>query len=266
MLTAVKNYFRFFKESMKCNLKSVIEYKKSFLIQCLFMFLNNAFFLVFWFVIINAAGEDAGITMNDILYVWSLPVIAYGVAFFFFGGIRELGRHILEGSLDVYLTQPKNVILNVMMSGMDFGAAGDLLYGFVIGLFATEFNLGKFALLLLFGALGAVFYICAEAIVRILTIFIGNTDNIEHIYILTLMTSFSSYPKEIYGSKIKFLLYTIIPSGYVAFAPIDFVKTLDIKVLIMFFVAMAIFVGATILLTKHALKKYESGNAIALRS
>lgn len=267
MLTAVKRYFRFFKESMKCNFKSIAEYKSSFLVQTIFMFLNNGFFLLFWYVVIAASGEKAGdITLNKILYIWSVPVISFGVAFFFFGGVRELGRHILEGTLDVYLTQPKNVILNVMCSSMEFAAAGDLIYGIVVGLIATEFNLLRFGFLVILGAMGAVFYICVETILRLLTVFIGNTDNIEHTYINTLMISFASYPSEIYGSGIKFLLYTVIPSAYISFVPIDFITTFNIKYLLWFFGAMIVFVAITAALTKFALKRYESGNSIALRS
>lgn len=267
MLTAVKKYFRFFKENMKCNFKSIAEYKSSFFIQAIFMFLNNAFFLLFWGVVLDVSGDQAGdITLNKILYIWSLPVISYGVAFFFFGGIRDLGRHILEGTLDVYLTQPKNVILNVMCSRMEFAAAGDLVYGIVIGLIATNFDLLRFLFLVSLGVLGAVFYICVETILRLLTIFIGNTDNIEHTYINTLMISFASYPSEIYGNGIKFLIYTIIPSAYISFVPIDFVITFNIKYLLLFFAAAAIFVGITVALTKFALKRYESGNSISLRS
>lgn len=267
MLTAVKRYFRFFKESMKCNFKSIAEYKSSFLVQTIFMFLNNGFFLLFWSVVIGVSGDKAGdITMDEILYLWSLPVISFGVAFFFFGGIRELGRYILEGTLDVYLTQPKNVILNVMCSGMEFAAAGDLLYGIVIGLIATDFNILRFGLLFILGALGAVFYICMETIIRLLTIFIGNTDNVEHTYMNTLMINFSTYPSEIYTKVIKFLIYTVIPSAYISFVPIDFVMTLDIKCLLYFFGAMIVFVVITAGLTKFALKRYESGNSIALRS
>jgi hypothetical protein len=40
MLTVAKNYFRFMKESIKCNLKSILEYKKSFAIQTIFMIAN----------------------------------------------------------------------------------------------------------------------------------------------------------------------------------------------------------------------------------
>ena len=131
---------------------------------------------------------------------------------------------------------------------------------------ATEFNLLRFGFLLILGTLGGVFYICVETILRLLTVFIGNTDNIEHTYINTLMISFASYPSEIYGSGLKFLLYTVIPSAYISSVPIDFITTFNIKYLLWFFGAMAVIVAITAAFTKFALKRYESGNSIALRS
>lgn len=267
MLTVAKNYIRFMKESIKCNLKSILEYKKSFFIQSIFMFINDFFFLIFWIVIFNGNdGEINGITMNDILYLWSLPTIAYGVAFFFFGGITKLGQYILEGSLDTYLTQPKNILINVMVSGMDFNAFGDLLYGCVIGLFAVKFNFARYILMIILSIICSVFYICAEVILRLFTVKIGSTDNIEHVYINTLMINFSTYPEAIYGSFVKGLIYTVVPSAYIAFVPIKFVQTLNLKYLLLLLTMACVFIVITFTLSKHMLKKYESGNNISMRS
>ncbi len=231
------------------------------------MFCNNGFFLILWKVIINASDEVGGdLTMNEILYLWSLPVIAYGVAFFFFGGIRKLGTYILEGGLDLYLTQPKNVLINVMLSGMDFGAAGDLIYGGVIGLLATNFDMGKFALMIGLSILAAVFYICTEGIIRLFTVLVGNTDNIEHVMINTMLVNFSGYPSQIYGAGVKFMIYTIVPAAYISFVPINFITTLEPKYLLIFLAAAVVYVAATVLFAKFVLKRYESGNAIALKS
>lgn len=266
MLTVAKNYWRFFKQSIKCNMASVIEYKKSFIIQSVFMLFNNFFFLIFWGVVFNASGDNInGITMNDILYLWSIPVMSYGIAFFFFGGTTKLGKYILEGGLDSYLTQPKNVIINVMFSGMDFAAFGDLLYGLLIGLFAVQFDILKYLVLVIFSILGSIFYICTQIIIRLLTIKIGNTDNIEHIYTNTLLITFSTYPEVVYGSIVKFLIYTVVPSAYIAFVPVKFITTFNISYLLLFVCVLTIFILLTSLLSKIMLKKYESGNNIALK-
>lgn len=266
MLTAVKSYLRFFKESIKCNLASVLEYKTSFLIQCLFMILNNASFLIFWNVLFSANGGDIkGIGMNDLMFVWGLSSFAFGVANFFFGGSTKLGDYILNGSLDTYLVQPRNVILNVMMSKMDFAACGDMIYGLIVGLVSVNYNIGKYALFILFGIVASLFFSCVSILCRIITIKIGNTDNLYKIVCETMLITFSTYPEEIYGGVVRFLIYTIIPSAYISFVPKKFIATLDVKYLLIFMLAGAVFVISTSLICKRLLKSYESGNTIALR-
>ena len=148
---------------------------------------------------------------------------------------------------------------------MDFAACGDLIYGLVIGLFAVEFNILKYLFLIFLGILGSVFYVCSEIIIRMLTIKIGNTDNIENVYINTLMINFGSYPEVIYSNVIKFLIYTVIPSAYVSFVPIKFITTFKIEYLLLFMLILVIYVSLTVAISKKLLKKYESGNNIALK-
>ena len=59
MLTEAKNNIRYIKNAIKCNLKSIVEYKTSFILQALFMFVNNGFYLIFWNVVfgINNLGD-----------------------------------------------------------------------------------------------------------------------------------------------------------------------------------------------------------------
>ena len=74
MLTEVKKLIRFLIESIKCNLKSAVEYKKSFFVQMILMVVNNGFFLIFWQVVFNVNGGHVdGITMKDVLYLWAIP-------------------------------------------------------------------------------------------------------------------------------------------------------------------------------------------------
>ena len=266
MLTGAKNLLRFLKMNIKCNLLSAVEYKKSFIIQSLFMFINNFFFLIFWFVVFNANGGNIdGLTMNDIIYLWSLPTIAYGIAYFLFGGVYNLGKYLMEGTLDTFLIQPKNVILNVATSATSFSAFGDLMYGMVLGIIAVQGDFFRFMVLMLVSIIASVFYICTETLVRLLAVWIGNTDNIEHVYTITMLITFSTYPESIYGGFVKFLIYTVVPAAYIAFVPIRFVMTYDIKELLILISVAAIYIGITSLICKKALLKYESGNSMGLR-
>lgn len=266
MLTEVKKYLKFIKMSIIKNMKAAAEYRKSFIIQTIFMFINNFFFLIFWYIVFNISGNNIeGIEMNDILYLWSVPTMAYGIAFFFFGGTQKLGDYILNGGIDILLLQPKNVIINALLSSSDFSAFGDLLYGFLIGLFAVQFNIPRMLLLIVLACVSSLFFVCTNVILRVISVWIGDTSNIEHIYTNTLLISFCTYPENIFPKVVKFLMYTVIPAGYIAFIPINIIALYNFSLLLILIPVAIIYILLTILICQKALKRYESTNNILLR-
>lgn len=85
MLMEVKNNLRFLFKALKYNILSAMEYKKSFLIQTIFMFINNGFFLVFWNVVFAKNGGVLNdVVMKDIYLLWGIPTMSWGIALFFF--------------------------------------------------------------------------------------------------------------------------------------------------------------------------------------
>ena len=69
MLMEVKNNIKYFFNAIKVSIKSAMAYKVSFLIQTIFMFINNAFFLIFWSVVFKNGGQDSGLVFNNVLYI-----------------------------------------------------------------------------------------------------------------------------------------------------------------------------------------------------
>lgn len=265
MLTAVKSNLKYFIKSIKCSISAAFAYKTSFVVQTIFMFINNGFFLLFWAIIINVNGGNAnGIVMNDILYLWSVPVIAYGVAHFFFGGIVSLSSKILTGGFDTYLLQPKHPLLSVMTSKCDFSACGDILYGLVIGFFASGGNILQFLGIILLGIMGATIYISTNVLIRLSVVLIGDNEVLANRYEELFLITFATYPEAIYSNSFKIILYTIIPSAYIAFMPIKIIQMFDWK---SFIILMSIYIFSIFIMFfvfNKAIRKYESGNSIKM--
>jgi len=121
MLMEVKNNIKFFFKALKYNILSAMEYKKSFLIQMIFMFVNNGFFLVFWNVVFAKNGGTLNdVVMNDIYLLWGIPTMSWGLTLFFFGGISKFNEYIITGKLDTFNFQPKNIILKITKSYSEF--------------------------------------------------------------------------------------------------------------------------------------------------
>ena len=265
MLMEAKNYFKYIKRALKCNLKSIVEYKTSFILQTVFMFVNNGFFLIFWNIVFNINNnQQNGIEMKEIYYLWSISTISYGIVYLLFGGISNIGKNIITGGLDSFLTQPKNVFINIATSKCDFSACGDLLYGLLIGILATNSFWGYLEILG-YSLLGSIIYISTMTIIRSLATFIGDTDNIAEKYEHTFLINFSVYPEKIFGKTVKFLLYTLIPAGYIVHLPIKLIKEFSIAKFAIIILAIVIYAIISILIFKEALKRYESGNSMALK-
>ena len=260
-----RNNIKFFLKSIKCNVLSALEYKKSFITQVIFMFVNNGFFLVFWNVVFQVnQGNVNGLVMKDILLLWSIPTISFGITNFFFDGIRQLNTYIITGTLDTYLLQPKNLFLNIATSKCDFGGFGDLLYGLVIGVIASQ-NLGEFGMILLFAIMGSIFFMATNVIVRCLAIWLGDVEDIARTYEQNLLINFSTYPEKIFSGGIKFLLYTVIPAAYIVHLPIQIMKNFSITSIALIVVVLVIYIILAKCLFSYSIKKYESGNSMTLK-
>lgn len=265
MLMEVRNNLRFILISLKYNLKSALEYKKSFIIQTIFMIVNNLFFLVYWIVVFSINdGNLNGLVMKDILLLWSIPTGAWGLSNFLFRGLREIDSLVISGGLDTYLLQPKNMIINIATSKSDFGACGDLLYGLVIGLIACD-GLGEYLQILMYIIIGSIIFMSCFILIRCFSIWIGDMTNISRIYEQSLIITLCTYPYDIFGKSVKILMFTILPAAYITHMPIKLLNNFDIKIFGLILIVTTIYMIFSIKFFYYILKKYESGNNISMK-
>jgi len=266
MLMVVKRNLKYLIQCIKYNLLSAKEYKTSFVIQTIFMFINNGFFLLFWIILFNANNNNLnGIQFTDILYLWSLPTIAYGISYFIFGGTDYISKNIISGQFDMYLLYPKHPLISIVTSRSDFSASGDLLYGLIIGLFATGFNMQSYLLLIIFSMFGSLFFVFSNIIVHMLSIWFGDVTDVATLYKDNLLINFSIYPEVIFNKFLKTVLYTVIPVAYIAYVPIKLIQYFTIQNLLLFLGMLIIYIVISVVIYNVGMKKYESGNGIMLR-
>ena len=265
MLTEVKNTLKYIFASLKCNIKAALEYKKSFIIQTVFMIVNNLFFLIYWIVVFSINDGDLnGLVMKDILLLWTLPNGAWGIANFFFGGLRDIDKLIITGGLDSYLLQPKNLIVSIATSRCNFGSCGDLLYGLVLGIIVSE-SVAEYLIILFFMIIGAIIFMSCFTIVRSLAVWFGDMENIARVYEQSLLITLSTYPYNIFGNVMKVLMFTIVPTAYISHLPIKIITQFDIKLVVLVISFAMIIAIIAIKLFNYILKKYESGNNISMK-
>ncbi len=90
----------------RMNLKAAVSLRGAFLLQTFMMFVNN----LLYHALVGAVRrfeQIRGWRMADMLLLYGLVAASFGLAVVAGGGVRELGRVILDGGLGSYLTQPR---------------------------------------------------------------------------------------------------------------------------------------------------------------
>lgn len=263
MLTVVNN-LKFLLMSLKASIKSASEYRVSFIVNTIFMILNNSMFVVSWYIIFKNTGTTEDVNFENILKLWSISTISYGLTYFLFGGVSYINRYIIDGDLDIYLTKPKSTLISVLTSKCRFSACGDVLFGIGITVFASN-NILEFVLMILFGIFCTVFLLSLELIFRSISVWIGDTELLTSQIVVNIYTTITTYPIDIFSKGIKMIMYTIIPAYYAVHLPLDIVNKFSILNTLIVFVSGVIFTLIAVKIFNLALKRYESGNNISMR-
>lgn len=257
-------YARFLGAAFSSNLQAVVEYRFSFLVQVFGMMLNNAAFAVFWGALIARTGSVGGYGFTDVMIIWAFTSTSFGIAHVLWGNVRSLGAVILRGELDVYLLQPKDAFLNVLSSRTVVSAWGDLLYGYLVLAFLPGTDPARLALFTLLALAGAVIFASVFSAAESLTFFLGNAGPLSSA-VTEFLLSFSLYPETVFDPGMRWIFYTVLPSGFIAFVPLAVYRSLDWPVVPLLYLAAAAYAGGSYWFFRWGLKRYESGNQIGTR-
>ena len=263
MLTAVKNQLKVWLLSIKYSIIRTMVNKKSFLFSVVLMFISNASFLVQWIVILSAS-NSTDITMKHILLVWGFCGGAVGLANIFLGGVNSIPEYIIEGKLDAYIVQPKNILLSVASSRSGISALGDFIYGVVVVLIASP-SIKTLILFLIFSILGAICYASFITIIYSLIFFSINLRELARV-LSRISIAFGTYPDTIFSGGIKILLYTLFPVGAMIYLPTWMILKDNYMFLLLAFIYTIVITLIAFVIFYTGLKKYSSSNLMGART
>jgi len=257
LLKLTWRYFKF-------NLSAQMEYRANFLIQTLGMLLNDVFLLFFWWILFGKVGMINDYGMGDMMLVYSVVTISFGISQVFFGNLFNMGKIIMNGELDSYLLLPQEELSHILVSRISLGALGDLIFGLVLFFFTGYASFTGFLILIGVTVLASFVFTGFNIIFQSLTFYIGNSSSIASVIPDAVLT-FALNPHTLFTGVVRVILFTVIPSMYFSFIPISIIKEFNLLSVLALLGAAALFMGTGILMFKHGLKKYESGNLIVKR-
>lgn len=248
----------------KLNMQKEYQYKTSFFTKIVMMILNNAFFILQWVIIFQVTDKIGNYGFKEVMLLWSISAGSYGVAHTFFHGAFNIGELVYEGKLDVYLTQPKNVLINLICSTTSVSALGDICYCF-IALAIAGASWWWYLAIIPVSIIGALIYTAIVTCFQTLSFYIKRGSSIaELIDVGTVM--FTNYPPVIFNTVVKLMLFTIIPCGFMVFVPAEFIfLSFNVWWILAMIGFATILLIMAFILFKLGLKKYNSGNLMGGR-
>ena len=258
MLTAAKNQWRVTVLSIKYALMREMLNKGTFLMNIVFMILNNAGFIVQWIVIYSIKNDVGGYSFHQVLLLWGIAAGTYGISHFFFLKAFSLSDTITNGKLDAYLVQPKNVLISAITSDIATSAIGDMIYAFIM-LALSGITILKTFLFVLFCICGGIMITDIAVILASLSFWINKSDMIADTG-NNLMIHFSTYPGGIFDGFSKIILYTIIPVGIINYIPVSVLTTFNFNLTLLVIGSTVVWTVLAFAIFYKGLKRYSSTN------
>ena len=261
---AVKGNLKLIFEYLKLNLKKEWKYKSSFFMKVIMMIFNDLFFIIQWTIIYKLVDNIGGYGFKETMLLWAIAAGGFGVAHLFFNGAWSISDIVYDGKLDVFLTQPKNVLINVCCSSTSVDAIGDLIYSFVV-LIIIGAPWWWYLLLPLAMVIAGLIFVSSYVFYVSLVFWIKRGDAVAKSVEGTINKA-ANYPPAIYNFVVRVLFFTAIPTFFYTFIPAQYFFFTPNLLWIGILIAVTIlWVLMAFVMFNIGLKKYNSGNLMGGR-
>lgn len=259
------NLLAFVGAYMRNNLAAALEYRASLLSQVVGMFVNDILWVAFWVLYFTKFPVLRGWTLEDVVVLWAGVTVSFGLVMGLTANAVRIPALVVQGQLDYYLALPKNVLLHLLVSQVRLVNFGDVLFGPAVLLVMVDMTFAKW---LVFGTttiLSAMVILGFFVLAGSLTFYLGNSDALSG-QLVGAMLHFATYPTTIFDQGVKFLLFTLLPAGFVSTLPVELVRAFEWGKFLQLMGGAALFLGLAIVVFHRGLKRYESGNLMVMRS
>ena len=261
-MSKLKSELNFLCALMALNLASATEYRASFLTQVIGMFVNTGIYFVFWLIFFQRFGDVRGYQIDDIYLLFGVVALSFGLATVLAGNVGTfLAQAIAQGRLDYYLALPRNVLSHVIFSRMAVYSIGDILFGLCAFLLFGRYDPTTLFLFLTTATLAAMVYAGFAIIAGSLAFFMGNAVQASG-QMTNAVITFALYPHTLFAGTARFLLYTLLPAGFIGAMPVEIIKNHNVARLPVMIAAVTVVWFIAIAVFHIGLRRYESGSAL----
>lgn len=262
-MNEIKKELKVMMLSIKYSIMREMLNKVTFFSNIVFMILNNATFIFEWIVLFSIRNNIGGYGFKEVMLLWGIAAGSFGICHAFFARSCKLSDLIINGELDTYLVQPKDVLLSAITSSSDVSAIGDLIYS-IIMIFIYGFTVPRLLIYIIAVILGGLVFTSVQIIANSLSFWFVKMDILQDV-INNSLINFATYPGTIFKGGVRLILYLVIPVGISTYLPTDMIISENMGLFAMLIVLTFLFVFLAYGVFNLGLKRYSSSNLMNAR-
>jgi ABC-2 type transport system permease protein len=258
------DYLRLCAAYVRININAQLEYRGAFYSQVVAMFINDGAWVMFWLLFFNRFQVLHGWSLKDVMCLWAVTTAGFGIAYGVMGNAhRCLASAIAQGELDLWMLHPRAVLPHLLLGSTIPSAWGDAAFGYVIYFGFVKPNFQQALMFVVLSLVVAVVFVGFGVMSGSLSFYLGNASALSDQW-RDISITFATYPPTLFDGKVKFLLFTVIPAGFISYLPVESLRSMSIVDLL---VAIAGALGVLAVgagMFYFGLRRYESGNLISM--
>jgi ABC-2 type transport system permease protein len=245
------------------SVKSTMALRAAFWTQVVLMALNDLLFFCIWWIFFARYPEVRGWTLHDMYAGYGFVALAFGLFVVFADGTRDLAARIVRGGLDPLLTQPRRLLPRIALSRSSASGWGDVGFGMLLLALSGHATLARLPAVALLVVASALVLAATAVIVNSLAFWFGEMDGLPR-QLVEFVLVFSLYPSPLFTGALRVVLFTLLPAGFVGFLPAEWLRSPSAGALLAAVGGALAYAALATWVFHRGLRRYESGNRIAL--
>lgn len=232
--------------------------RTNFILNSAGMVLNDVFFLLLWYMFFAGFRQVGGWGLHDVARLLGLIMMVVAISGVFFGGYRDMAATILRGEIDALLTQPKAILPRLLARESIPTAWGDLVMGIWMLVTFAALSWTDIPAVVLALVCGTTIYVASAVAYASMAFWFAGARSFAR-DLTDFMLLFSSYPGSIFTGLTKVVAYTLLPAGFIIFAPVAFLRAPSLSLLATILGAAALYCALAAIAFFFGLRRYRRG-------
>ena len=211
----------------KTIIKAWFQYRSDAFLSSLTVFLREATGIIVVYFTLLKFGTLGGWDIYEMLFLYSLLFLTYGIMIIFFTGLRDFGKTVRNGEFDRFILRPRGLLFQLIFTNADwFAAVGHGGLGITlfiisankVGIVWNLWNAIYYLFTVLGGVLiqGAIFLFLAT-----LNIYLLETGSLKELFYFN-MRKFAGDPISIFNKGIQACMIFVVPFAFVNYFPAQY--------------------------------------------